>query len=265
MIYSNVLKEIGKLLVCLMVASPFVSLFIELYKGKKVNRLINKDIKKIIKKFPKADYPKKKWLIPLICVLAGSDILTIIYASILMHFHPNLTFFEALFTKFTLYVSLVPLIIYAICIFISIRNNNLYSVSNISEFIKKYLQMNVESAEKTGKVNHISLKQMYKEEYVKINIDFYKYVVLELKARVRSPDGVPIMSFSLGVITVFEHEMPTEFLGKLINTLEKIPYAKVSYSKNQIICTVQPNSAKNNIYYMYLILQTIDKFLQLEF
>lgn len=256
MIHSNVLKEIGKLLTFLMVASPFVMLFMELYKSNKINRLINKDIKKIIKRFPKADYPKKKWIIPLICVLAGSDILIIIYASTLMHFHPNLTFFEALFTKFTLYVSLVPLVIYAICIFISIRNNNLYSASNISEFIEKYLEMNVESVEN----NHISLKQMYKEEYVKINIDFYEYVV------VADRHGVAFMtSFLLEVTTVFEHEMTAEFFGKLINALEKIPYAKVSYSKNQIICTVQPNSAKNNIYYMYLILQTIDKFLQLEF
>ena len=57
--------------------------------------------------------------------------------------------------------------------------------------------------------------------------------------------------------------MPIEFYENLTSGLEKIHSVKADYSEKQIICTVKPNSAKNNVYYIYLILQTIDKFLQL--
>lgn len=242
-----------------LIALVLTLLFIELCKSKKVNRLIDKDVKKVIKEFPKLGCPRKKWIIPLICVLLGNDILTIIYAITLMHFNRNLTFFEAIFTKFTLYVFLISLTIYAICLFISIKNNNLYDISSISEFIKKYLKMNIESMDKIDKRNLINLNKMYGEEYVKINIDFHKYVVLPIK---RMP---PIISFLLEITIVFEHAMTNEFYEKLTSELKRIPSVKVSCLEEQIICTARPNSAKNNLYYMYLILQTIDKFLQLEF
>lgn len=239
----------------------FILLFVELHRAKNVNELIEKNIQKAIKNFPKAKYERKRWLIPLISVLAGSTVLTIIYAGTLMHFNSKLTFLEAVFTQFTLYAFLVPLIIYVIFIGISIKNNKLYDPKNISEFIKKYFEMNVEKIHKTKEIQSISLSKKYNKNDMKFNIDFCKCVAATIG---HSHNATPILiSLSLQVTVIFEYEKELEVYQNLIKELEKIHSVKAEYSKNQVICTVQSNSAKNNVYYIYLILQTIDSLLQL--
>lgn len=238
----------------------FILLFIELHKSKNVNKLIEKNVKKAIKNFPKANYERKRWLIPLISVLASSSVLTIIYVSVLMHFNYKLTFFEAILTHFTLYAFLIPLIIYVIFIVNSIKNNNLYDSQNVSEFIKRYFEMDVERMQETNGLYSINLSKMYEKNNVEINVDYHKYIATTIGAKQQTP---LLTSLSLKINTVFEHEMTIEFYEDLSRELEKIHLVKVEYYQKQILCTVQPNSAKNNVYYIYLILQTIDNFLQL--
>ena len=238
----------------------FILLFVELHKSKTINKLIEKNVKKAIKKFPKSNYERKRWLIPLISVLAASTVLTIIYVSALMHFNSKVTFFEAILTQFTLYAFLIPLIIYVIFIVISVKNNNLYDIKNISEFIKRYFEMNVERIQEINGLYSINLSKKYEKNNVEINVDYHQYIASTIGATQHTP---LLTSLSLEINTVFEHEMAIEFYENLSNELEKIHSVKVEYYRNQILCIVEPNSAKNNIYYIYLILQTIDKFLQL--